>query len=95
MILFTDKMTVAGAEILNSLAYVNNCNIDDSRVTMSGIVTLSLQSNEPEYPVYNTLPTFFNVPYDPNLSANPAEQFYDYLMTLEDFEGGVEYPVIS
>lgn len=90
MILFTDKITVAGAEILNSLAYVNNCNIDDTRTSMQGVVTLSLQSNLPDYPTYNTL-NYFNVPYNPELPANPAEQFYDYLMTLEDFEGGVKF----
>lgn len=91
MILFTDKMTVAGAEILGSLAYVNNCNIDDTRTSMQGVVTLSLESNLPDYPTYNTL-NYFNVPYDPDLSANPAEQFYNHLMTLPEYIGGVPYP---
>lgn len=90
MILFTDKITVTGAEILESLAYVNNCNIDDSRKFMQGVVTLSLKSKLPDYPTYNTL-NYFNVPYNPELSTNPAEQFYDYLMTLPEFEGGVKF----
>ncbi len=59
---------------------------------MSGVVTLSLLSNVPDYTPYNTLPPYNNVPYDPTLCESPASQFYTYLMTLPEFKGGTKYP---
>jgi len=94
MILFKDSTSIQGADPMSSLAYVNNCNIDSSRTNMSGVVTLSIKRNEPDYTPYNTIPTY-NVPYDPNLAANPTEQFYSWLMTQPMYAGGVKYPVVE
>ena len=91
MILYTDKDTIKGSEQFNALAYVNNCNIDSTRHTMTGVVTVSLEVNQPDYTPYNTF-NFAGVPYDPTSGTQPAAQFYEYLMTLEQFNGGQIYP---
>lgn len=90
MILFDDKKTIPGTTIVDSLAYVDNCNVDDTRVNMTGNVFLSLLSNVPNYTQYAIKQ--YTVPYDSSLDQSPAAQFYTQLMTLDDFHGGVQYP---
>ncbi len=92
MILFNDVTSIPGATMTDALAYVENCNIKSDRVTMEGVVSLSLEVNEPNYAPYTIPEPYFNVPYDANLDGSPASQFYSYLMTLPKFSGGIHYP---
>lgn len=93
MILFNDTTTIEGATISNALAYVVNCNITSTRTLMEGVVSLSLQVNEPNYAPYAEPKSYYNVPFDSESSDSPAKQFYTYLMTLPEFNGGTQYPV--
>lgn len=95
MILFTNTFSIPGVPITDSLAYVYNCDIDNSRVLMSGYVQFIPLSQAVQQPP-NWTPyaqqSYANVPYDCNSSKMPAAQFYDYLMTLPEYTGGVPYP---
>jgi len=91
MILFNDTTSVPGATLTNALAWVANCQIGASRTTMTGVVSLSMESEEPNYPNYNLI-TYQNVPYAISSGTNPVSQFYTWLMTQTMYEGGTQYP---
>lgn len=87
MILFDDKIFVKGATIPEVLAYVTNCNIDFTRTRMSGNVCFYTEEGYKTATPYCT--TMYNdVPYDSKALASPASQFYKFLMSHSDFEGG-------
>lgn len=94
MILFNDTTTIEGTTISNALAYVVNCNITSTRMIMEGVVSLSLQVNEPNYAPYAAPKSYYNVPYDSGSEESPAKQFYTYLMKQPEFQGGTQYPPV-
>lgn len=92
MILFNDTTTVFGATLANALAWIQYCQIDSTRTLLSGMVTLSMQSIEPDYTPYSTI-NYSNVPFDYEKGTNAIEQFYEWLMLQPMYEGGTKYPV--
>lgn len=98
MILFSDSISIEGLTINDSLAYVYNCNIDNTRVKMSCMVQFILLVNvateTPNYTPYYQI-EYVEVPYNQGSSLSPAAQAYNWLMTLPEYEGGSDYPPVT
>lgn len=91
MILLNEGISRYGAIQNDALVWINECVINGDRTSMSFIAQFSLQSLEPNYTPYFIV-DYPNVPYDDNSSYSPAAQAYDYLMSLPEYTGGVNYP---
>jgi hypothetical protein len=91
MILLNEAISRYGATQNDALVWVGECTINSDRVSMNFHAQFSLKSLEPNYtPYFSTY--YVNVPYDSALDLSAASQAYNYLMSLPEYIGGVQYP---
>lgn len=91
MIRYNNSTSFPGITITDCLAYVDNCNVLNTRNQMEGVVRRSALANVDNWQDLYTN-SYYNVPFDSTSSDSPAKQFYTYLMTQPEFEGGAQYP---
>lgn len=91
MILLNESISRYGATQNDALAWIGECIINSDRVSMNFQAQFSLKSLEPNYTPY-FLTNYVNVPYDSSSELSAASQAYNYLMSLPEYSGGVQYP---
>ncbi len=105
MILFDNTTTIPGITISDTLAYVQDVEINSDRISMNTTVSLSLLANVPDYAAYTGVWPFQNIPYDSHShmdeegneipAKSPSSQCYAWLMTQPEFTGGTQYPPVE
>lgn len=74
-----------GIKVSDTLVYVNNVTIDNSRKNMQSDVNYMLARADDGFYSPFCCKQFY-APYDPSLAESPARQFYNHLKTLPEFE---------